>query len=144
MYAPFVTLYIPMAQSAMNQWPNSLACLHTWLCTTLVNGLGLQALAEAVSKNKVIKTLGLGGLKFGTDETALEAIMRIITDSTTITALSLGNNGLGDEGIEMLEEAISANTVIEELDLGGNEISGTCAVVCTCATQCHTMPYHAR
>jgi Ran GTPase-activating protein (RanGAP) involved in mRNA processing and transport len=105
------------------------------LYTLLLNGADVddqecRNLAEAISLNKSIKTLGLSKNLIGNDEllnvlnpsliTGGEALGAMLKSNTTLTELDLSWNGIRLESAIAIAEALDGNSTLKTLLLGYN------------------------
>jgi Ran GTPase-activating protein (RanGAP) involved in mRNA processing and transport len=85
-----------------------------------------------------VKTLKLGWCKVGAGEGAA-ALADLLLFNSTLTAVDLRGNGLGNAGAAALARALKelTNEQLAELDLGYNEIKdeGACSLAQVC-TRC--------
>ena len=80
-----------------------------------------KAIAGALKKNKILKTLNLSNNLIGDD--GANAIATALEKNKTLTILTLGNNNIGDYGAITIANALEKNQNLKILALTVNKIS---------------------
>ena len=87
-----------------------------------IDSLGMRALAQALAgNNSILQSLDVGGNEI--DDAGVQELARLLSVPSALARVSLRlNERVTDAGAAMLAAAISSNTRLTHLDLGGNRI----------------------
>nr|USW07993.1 G2/mitotic-specific cyclin-7 [Crypthecodinium cohnii] len=97
--------------------------------------LGCEAVVAAAEAGTTLGELCLGDNGIG--DRGAKALARMLANPTsTLRRLSLRNNCIGEEGAHILATALATNTMLEELDLWGNELSDRAKAELLTSGQC--------
>eukprot|EP00998_Keelungia_sp_KM082_P002062 NODE_1249_length_1409_cov_73.826053_g1238_i0.p1 GENE.NODE_1249_length_1409_cov_73.826053_g1238_i0~~NODE_1249_length_1409_cov_73.826053_g1238_i0.p1 ORF type:complete len:436 (+),score=56.87 NODE_1249_length_1409_cov_73.826053_g1238_i0:81-1388(+) len=83
--------------------------------------IGMQYIAEAMSKNTSITSLNLAGNKLG--EPGTKHVAQMLTENGTLRTLSLFNNYIDDSCLHPLCDALGQNNSLTALNLNYNDIT---------------------
>ena len=93
-----------------------------YLYNNNISSEGAIALAEVLGKNKLLRTLDIGG-NYNMGLEGIKAFAKALITNTTLTELNLSDNKISDEGGKALAEALKINTTLTTLIILKNFIS---------------------